>query len=84
MRSSFDLPRNVQLDLDLRGVGSLPQPPVPAYTDLDVRLAWLALSNMELSLTGRNLLHAQHPEFGAMPRRSDMQRNVYGQLLWRF
>ena len=84
VRSSFDLPRNVQLDLDLRGVGSLPQPPVPAYTDLDVRLAWLALSNMELSLTGRNLLHAEHPEFGSLPGRSAIQRNLYGQLLWRF
>jgi iron complex outermembrane receptor protein len=84
LRSSFDLPRNLQLDFHLHGVGSLPNPAVPAYAELDVQLAWRARGNVELAVTGRNLLHAQHPEFGPLPGRSEIERNVYGQVQWHF
>lgn len=84
LRSSFDLPRDVELDLRLFRVGALPQPVVPAYTELDVRLAWHASANLELSLVGRNLLHDAHPEYGDPLPRSEIERNVYGQVRWRF
>ncbi|HEY4366784.1 MAG TPA: TonB-dependent receptor [Steroidobacteraceae bacterium] len=84
LRSSFDLPRDFQLDLELRRVGSLPQPAVPAYSELDVRLAWLTLGNLEISIAGRNLLHATHAEYGDAQVRSEYERNVYGQVRWGF
>lgn len=84
LRSTFDLPRDVQLDLQLRHVDSLPQPVVPAYTELDVRVAWRAFGQLELSVVGRNLLHDSHAEYGDAPIRSEFDRNVYGQVRWEF
>ena len=84
LRSSFDLPHEFRLDAQLRRVGSLPQPVVPAYTELDVRLAWLAIGNVEFSIAGRNLLHATHAEYGDAQVRSVMERNLYGQVRWEF
>lgn len=84
LRSGFDLPREFQLDLQLRRIGALPQPAVPAYTELDVRLAWRAIGNIEFSIAGRNLLHATHAEYGDARVRSEMERNFYGQVRWDF
>lgn len=84
LRSSFDLPNDIELDLSLFRVGSLPQPVVPGYTELDVRLAWHATPRIELSLVGRNLLYGSHPEYGDPLPRSEIERNVYGQVRWRF
>ena len=49
LRSSFDLPRDFQFDLQLRRVDALPNPQVPAYTELDVRLAWLVGNGLEFA-----------------------------------
>jgi iron complex outermembrane receptor protein len=84
LRSSFDLPHDVELDFKLFRVGSLPQPVVPSYTELDVRVSWHVTPRVELSLVGRNLLHDSHPEYGDPLPRSEIERNVYGQVRWRF
>ena len=80
----FDLPRDFQLDLQLRRVDALPNPQVPAYTELDVRLAWLVGNGLEFSVAGRNLLHERHPEYGEAAARSEIERSVYGQMRWHF
>jgi iron complex outermembrane receptor protein len=85
LRASLDLPRRVELDAFLRHVGELPQPVVPAYTELDLRLGWQPVPGLELSLVGRNLLHAHHPEFGNPgPTRQEVPRSVFGRVAWRF
>ncbi|HSK75271.1 MAG TPA: TonB-dependent receptor [Thermoanaerobaculia bacterium] len=85
LRSSFDLPGNVQVDGQLRYVSRLPSPVVPAYTELDLRIGWSPIPRLDLSLLGRNLLHASHPEFGApSPLREEVRRSVYGRVTWRF
>jgi iron complex outermembrane receptor protein len=84
LRSSFNLLRDVELDLRLFRVSSLPQPVVPAYTELDIRLAWQVTPHVELALVGRNLLHDDHPEYGDPMPRSEIERNLYGQVRWRF
>jgi iron complex outermembrane receptor protein len=84
LRSSFNLPHDVELDLRLWRVGSLPQPVVPSYTELDLRLAWHVNASVEVSLVGRNLLHDSHPEYGDPMPRSEIERNVFGQVRWRF
>lgn len=82
---SLDLPRRVQLDGFLRHVDELPQPVVPAYTELDVRLGWEPVVGLELSVMGRNLLHPHHPEFGNPgPTRQEVPRSVFGRVAWRF
>jgi len=61
----------VEFDADWRWVDSLAinnggaAATVPAYCELDVRLGWHPSEAIELSLAGQNLLHAQHPEYGA-------------------
>jgi iron complex outermembrane receptor protein len=47
-----------------------------------MRLAWRVRRDFELSLTGQNLLDRSHPEFGAAPGRSEIDRGAYLQLKW--
>jgi hypothetical protein len=84
LRSSFDLPRNVQLDLQLYCVDSLPEPAVSAYTELNARLGWFVTAAIELAIQGRNLLHAAHAEYGEANARSGIERSFHGLVRWRF
>jgi iron complex outermembrane receptor protein len=52
------------VDFVLRRVGEIPGHEVPAFTELDGRLAYRARPGLELALVGQNLLHRRHPEFG--------------------
>jgi iron complex outermembrane receptor protein len=90
LHSTLDLPARVGLDLDLRWVDTARNSngpnagKVPAYMDLNARLSWHANRHLELALTGANLLHDQHPEYGfPSPTRIEIERSVYGQLVWR-
>lgn len=89
VRSALDLPRNVQLDATLRWVDTLhtnsgaTPGTVPAYFELDSRLAWRVRPQIELSLDGRNLLHAHHPEYGfPEPTRIEIDRSIYAKIAW--
>lgn len=91
LRSSWDLPRRVEFDAGLRWVDELRvnnngSPAfVPAYWELDLRLAWRPRDGLELSLVGRNLLHDQHPEYGAPgPGREEIEREVYAKASWSY
>jgi iron complex outermembrane receptor protein len=64
LRSTMFLARNGLFELELRQIGSLPDPASPAYTQLNARLAWTVRPSLELSLKGSNLIHPQHLEFG--------------------
>jgi len=90
-RSSMDLPHNVQFDVGPRWVDKLPNISsgtpgnVPAYFELEARLAWRASRNLEFSIVGQNLLHDHHPEFGyPSPMREEIERSVYGKVAWQF
>lgn len=84
LRSQMDLARNLELDIGLRSIDNLPNPSVPSYVALDARLGWIASKNLELSITGFNLLDKRHPEFGSLPGRSELERSVYGKIVWKF
>jgi iron complex outermembrane receptor protein len=84
LRQSVDLPAHVQVDFGFRYVGQIANQTVPAYGELDGHLAWQATSALECSLTGQNLLHPHHAEFGAPAMRNEVKRGVYGKLVWRF
>ena len=83
LRSTHDIAPRVELDLMARHAGGLPNPPVPSYTALDVRLGWRATRTLELSLALQNLLDESHPEFGAAPGRSEFGRAAFLKALWR-
>ena len=80
----MDLPGHVEFDAGLRYVDRLPAPPVPGYIELDARLAWSPIKNLELAIVGQNLLDNRHPEFGAPATRQEIQRSVYGKVTWSF
>ncbi|UGB39198.1 TonB-dependent receptor plug domain-containing protein [Frateuria soli] len=63
VRSMMNLSDHWTLYADVRGVDALPDPKVPGYVELDLRLGWLVDDKLELSLAGSNLLHAWHQEY---------------------
>jgi iron complex outermembrane receptor protein len=90
LKSSMDLPHGVSLDMDLRGVAALPAPASPAYGELNARLAWAVTPAFEVSVTGSNLLHERHLEFGtaSAPLQlgatgAESTRSVFVSVKWR-
>ena len=83
VRSSLDLPHEIDLDLGIRHVAALPDPVVPAYTAFDARIAWRPRRGIELSLTGQNLFGTEHVEFGASPGASVIPRSLFVNLAVR-
>jgi len=81
-RSSMDLGSNVTLDADIRYTGALPNPALPAYVELNTRLAWRVTDHIELSIAGRNLIHDQHQELP--PPASAIPRSFLAGLQWRY
>jgi iron complex outermembrane recepter protein len=84
LRSFVDLPRRVELDAVLRSVASLPNPVVPGYTELTLRLGWGHGGPLEISLVGDNLLHDTHREFQIGGPSESIERSVAAQVTWRF
>ncbi len=63
LQSSMNLGRSLTFDLNFRAVGRLEEADVPAYAELGGRLAWNVSNNLQLALSGSNLLHAHHVEY---------------------
>jgi iron complex outermembrane receptor protein len=65
---------------------ALPGNQVPAYTRVDARLGYRPRSNVELSVTGRNLQGGNHQELislGAyLP--ATIRRSVFSKITWEF
>jgi iron complex outermembrane receptor protein len=91
VQSSWDLGHNWECDLIGRYVDALlasPEP-IPNYIVMDARLAWHARKNLEFSVVGRNLLMGPHYEapvesVTGLVTRTEVTREVYGQVTWRF
>ena len=79
-QSSMDLGHSLMLDLDFRAVGALAHADIPAYAELDGRLAWSISDNLQLTISGANLLHAHHVEY---PEGDLIPRKVLVGLQWR-
>lgn len=82
LRSSVTLWESHEFDATLRRVGQLPNPIVPAYTAVDARYGWRVRPGLELSVLGQNLFDPSHPEFNALPGRSEFLRGVLMQARW--
>jgi iron complex outermembrane receptor protein len=64
LRSTMTFARSGLLYLDLRHIGALPTPASPSYTELNAHVSWAASRAITWALTGSNLLHPHHLEFG--------------------
>jgi iron complex outermembrane receptor protein len=85
LMSSWDLPCKFEFDLMSRFVQNLPTLDVPSYATMDARLGWRPNDSWEFSITGQNLLQSHHLEFvGQTTILSEVNRGVYGQIIWRY
>ncbi len=87
LRSSTDLPWNVEMDLAFRYVDELPLIDVDSYFTLDARLGWNLGEHLEMYVVGQNLLDSHHLEFisefvQTLP--VEVERGVYSGIRWRF
>ena len=91
LRSLLDLPGGLQLDAHWRYLSDIRRTPeiatgegLDGYTELDLRLAWEAWEQLEISVVGQNLLDERHVEFGSPATRGQIERSVYAKLAWGF
>jgi iron complex outermembrane receptor protein len=80
LQASLNITPRLDVDLWMRYVGQQSENDVGHYTTLDARLAWRITDNVEISVTGQNLLEKQHQEFSSF----EVERGVYAKLSWRF
>jgi iron complex outermembrane recepter protein len=82
IQSTADLTSRLLWDVVFRVVGELPDPKLPAYAGLDLRLGWKLTPRLEVAVVGQNLLKAEHREFiaGTPPRA--IERGVYAKVTW--
>ena len=83
LKSSMDIGHNLALDADLRYASDLPNPKLPAYTELNLRLGWNVNEHLILSLSGFNLLHARHQELPGSEANA-VPRSVFAEMRVRF
>ncbi|HMO65736.1 MAG TPA: TonB-dependent receptor, partial [Verrucomicrobiota bacterium] len=88
LRGSLDLPGDVQFDAWARYVDGIPGIAVPAYFEVDLRLAWQATRWLEVAVVGQNLCSPDHQEFvspgNTVTQATAAPRSVYGQFTLRF
>jgi iron complex outermembrane receptor protein len=83
-RNSLDLPGDVEVDVRVRRVSTLPSPVVPAYAELAFRVGWQATPRVTLALVGEDVLHDHHAEFNPVPRGyEEFQRSIRAVLTVR-
>ena len=87
LMSSMSLPGDLDLDIWARYVDRLVAKDIDSYITADIRLGWHVTDNMELSITGQNLLDSSHPEFipqflSTIP--TEVERSVYGKITIHF
>jgi len=83
LKSSMNLGPAVAWDAVLRYQSRLPDPRVPAYVELNMRLAWNITPTLQMAVIGDNLLHDRHQEFPA-PQADTVPRSVLAEVRARF
>ena len=87
LQSSWDIACDWKFDMIWRYVDSIGDGFVDSYNTMDLRLAWQPTSDFEISLVGRNLLNANHHEYGADSvglQRTEVEREIYGMMTWKY
>ncbi|MCP5159564.1 MAG: TonB-dependent receptor [Gammaproteobacteria bacterium] len=95
LRSSWDVQDDLELNAWLFYAGKLGSVPtlsslgtvsIDPHLNLTLRLGWRPYPNLELSLTGANLLENQHSEFvqEVFTYPVEVERSIYSQVRWNF
>jgi iron complex outermembrane receptor protein len=77
LQSTHNLPAHWELDAIVRGVAELPEPALPSYVSVDLRIGWKSDGGTELSLTCQDLFDREHVEFGDPAVRSEFGRTAF-------
>ena len=86
IRSTLDLPHNLEWDAAAYHTGALGGGLVPGYTRVDTRLGWKVGEYTEFSIAGQNLLTPRRLEIvnPYQDQGSQTQRSLVGKITWRF
>ena len=92
LRSQHRLTSQIDLSIWLRYIDKVPMvnprlpQSIPAYHNLDLKVAWRPNKQLEVAIVGKNLLNPQHLEFIPEPFGSpiEIERSLYAQLKWNF
>lgn len=86
LRSYLNLRDDLEFDLLVNYVDSLPATDIHSYIRLDARICWHIKKSVELSIVAQNLLDNRHLEFGPgeMTDNSEVERSIFAKLTWRF
>ncbi len=87
IQNAFALGKDVDLDLFLRYVDTLPTLDIDDYLTMDARLGWRPREGWEISLTGENLFDAGRTEYQSdfvqnVP--TQVSRSCYLKVAWSF
>jgi len=84
LRSQAELTDSLELDVRLRAVDELDRSGVESYVEADARLGWQVTEQVELAVTGQNLLDEHRLETADPARRRAFGRSVFANLRWSF
>ncbi len=84
LHSAMNITPVVTFDAYLRYVDALPKPAVPAYAEVNSRLAWKLSEIVEISVSGFNLLNTGYREFTTSGVNNRMERSFFVETQWRF
>ena len=87
LRSLMNLPHNLELDLGMRYVDSLPSLGVDSYVVADARLGWRPKSYLEVAIVGQHLIGSPHTEFRSSiisTQQTEVEHSIFGTLTLRF
>lgn len=87
LRSSMNLPQDWEFDIWARYVDDIQTTDIDSYVDLDIRLGWFPIPELELALVGQNLIDGQRQEF--LPElvqvaATEVERGIYFKAAWHF
>jgi iron complex outermembrane receptor protein len=80
--SAFNIGRAISIDTNVRYVGPLPKPVVPSYWELGGKISWRVNDQLQLSVSGTNLLHKWHQELPGDVA-TQAPRTILAGLKWR-
>jgi iron complex outermembrane receptor protein len=86
VRSNFDLSRKIQIDTALYYTAAMLQTDIPQHLRGDLHIGWRPLPKIEFSVGVQDAFEANHVEYEStrFNQISEIPRNVYGKLAWRF
>jgi iron complex outermembrane receptor protein len=83
LTSALDIGPHFSLDTTLRYIDELPNPQLDSYYELSASLLWRAVQNLDVSVSGFNLLNDSHQEYPS-PSGEYIRRGVIAEARWRF